>query len=114
MLKHADRYRQIAAIGEFKSILQHQARKRHARLLDGEAAYSTITCFTCGARAEGGAALVLQCPNGHKFDQDENAAKWFLARIGQEGRITLNLRPRPASLVPQRVEVPVYLKSMMA
>lgn len=113
-LKRSDRYRQIAAIGEFKRILEHQARKRQALLIDGEAAYSTVTCFVCGARTEPGPALILECPNGHRFDQDENAARWFLARIGDQGRTSSSLRRKPESVVPLVLQIPEHLKTVAA
>lgn len=114
VLKRADRYRHIAAIGEFKKLLKHQAQKRHAMIIDGVAAYSSTTCFSCGMRAEPGPALMLECPNGHSFDQDENAARWFLAKIDLGVRTAFNLREKVAHVLPRRIEVPDSLKSVAA
>lgn len=113
VLKQADRYRHMAAIGEFKDLLRQQVKKRQAQLIDGGAAYSSTTCFTCGAATEGGPQLRLQCPNGHRFDQDENAARWFLAQIDPAVSGGVTRRPATALPLPPPMEVPEGLKSVV-
>ncbi|MBI4468381.1 MAG: hypothetical protein HY650_03560 [Acidobacteria bacterium] len=111
-LERADRYRQIAAIGEFRAILRRQVTKHHSVLMDGLAAYSTIRCFTCGAQTEGSAELRLQCPEGHTFDQDENAARWFLSEVSRDVLSEFILRKEPVSQ-EQRIEIPTVLHSVL-
>lgn len=111
-LKRADRYRQIAAIGEFKDMLRHQVKKRQARLIDGGTVSSTVTCFSCGRETEGGPKLRLQCPQGHRFDQDENAARWLLSKIDAGIRAGFTRRQGAAEALPSKLEVPEILKSV--
>ncbi|MBI4468182.1 MAG: transposase [Acidobacteria bacterium] len=112
-LRLADRNRRIAAIGEFRKILKHQALKRKMLLIDGRTAYSSTTCFTCGRRTPGGPDLILQCPNGHRFDQDTNAASWFLSRIDRQVSAASNLRQGGVHASVKQLEIPEILKSII-
>lgn len=111
-LERADRYRQIAAIGELRSILRRQVKKHHSMLIDGVTAYSTIRCFTCGAHTQAGADLELQCPAGHVFDQDENAARWFLSEVNNE-IASRCIRIRAWTPSELELEVPTILSSII-
>jgi len=79
-LKASMTQRQIASIGEFREILKHAASKNGAALFGAEMARTTTECF-CGAEAEAGAELYLVCANGHRFDQDANAARNLFSQI---------------------------------
>lgn len=79
-LKAADCYRQIAAPGEFVAQLQRAGRKRGAVVTKKTAVGSTATCCLCGGKIETGPTLELTCINGHKLDQDHNAAKNLLSQ----------------------------------
>ena len=80
-LKAAQRYRQIAAPGELREIIRWTAQREGVIVKDCNTAYSTTTCFTCGEQAEAGPDLILECPAGHRFDQDANAAANLLSQI---------------------------------
>lgn len=83
-LEGADKYRQWAAPGNLRLLLKYAAKKNGCALLDGETAYSTLTCWECGALVEENTgALILECPNGHKWDQDEGAARNLLSQTHQ-------------------------------
>lgn len=78
-LKHAAKFRQWAAIGELRSYIVYAAKKNGCDILGPAGAYSTRQCWECGDLVEEKtAALFLECPNGHRWDQDWNAAQNLL------------------------------------
>jgi len=79
-LRNAAIYRNYAAVGELRKRLMATAGKTGTRI-DGETAYSTITCWVCGKEMLPSANLMLTCPNGHQLDQDKNAAMNLLSQI---------------------------------
>ena len=83
-LDAADRYRQIVAPGIFRAALRQAAATRGAALVDKPAAYTTRTCAMCGdvLDEQDGSSLWLVCGNGHRWDQDENAARNLVSQIG--------------------------------
>ena len=84
MLDQAAKYRRLVAPSSFLSCIEHAATKTGTRIVRVPAAYSTRTCSVCQAvLRETGPDLILQCPNGHLWDQDENAVRNLL-RLGQE------------------------------
>jgi hypothetical protein len=84
MLDQAAKYRRLVAPSSFLSCLEHAATKTGTRIVRVPAAYSTRTCSVCQAvLRETGPDLILQCPKGHLWDQDENAVRNLL-RLGQE------------------------------
>lgn len=79
----ASKYRQWASISNLRSWIKNAVQKNGCTLIDGEMAYSTLTCWECGKVTEKNtSALFLVCPQGHRHDQDIQAAKNLL---GQEG-----------------------------
>jgi transposase len=66
-------YRNYAAVGHLRTCLIAASGKTGTRI-DGKTAYSTSTCWRCGAGIITNANLVVRCPNGHEFDQDKLAA----------------------------------------
>lgn len=85
-IKAAQRYRQIAAIGDLRRRMRENAVKHSMVLLDCETAGTTHWCSVegCGALVETGPALMLQCSRGHVMDQDSNAARnLYQATISQ-------------------------------
>lgn len=84
ILDQAAKYRQLVAPSLFLSCLEHAATKTGTRIVKVPAAYSTRTCSVCQAvLRETGPDLILQCPKGHLWDQDENAVRNLL-RLAQE------------------------------
>lgn len=79
-LNAADRYRQIAAPGEFLACLKNACRKYQSEFIQRDAKCSTIRCHICGGNAVAGAEIELTCENGHRWDQDENAARNLLSQ----------------------------------
>ena len=78
-LAAASRYRQWASISNLRSLIKNAAQKNGCTLTDGETAYSTLTCWECGEAIEKNTgALFLICPQGHRHDQDVQAAKNLL------------------------------------
>lgn len=86
--------RQRACLHEFRTELEHQARKRGARLELVDAAGTTITCHVCSAETEQSKRdrmmLHMACDAcGSVWDQDVNAARNILsAAIGASGDMT--------------------------
>ncbi len=75
-------YRNLAALSRFLSCLEQAAAKHGTRLIRVNPMYSTRTCSICQAvLKEAGPEVMLKCPNGHLWDQDENAVKNLL-RMG--------------------------------
>jgi transposase len=114
-LKAGMTYRQIAAIGELREYLRHAASKNNARLFDAKTAHSTTTCGVCGEQAEASAALFLQCPNGHEFDQDANAASNLLSQIPADVEAETDFRENEHKILPiphELAAVAVYVHSI--
>lgn len=101
-LEAAARYRQWAAPSELRHHIRRAFAKSGARLIDEEAAWSTRRCAECGEMAEPSARLILTCPNGHKFDQDKNAASNFLQLLPNDFTI-LRHKGEPVK-VPKELE----------
>jgi transposase len=79
-LAQAAKYRAMAAIGELRGIITSVAAKHGTELIGGEMAYSTTTCIVCGEQAQPGPSLMLECANGHCWDQDICAAYNLLSQ----------------------------------
>lgn len=103
-LDAADRYRQIVAPATLLQTIRNAARFRGAEVVNGETAYSTLTCWICGGVLSGqDGSLWLRCPRGHQWDQDVNAARNLLSQsppLGvQNGDMRKPWRPVPEDLV---------------
>ena len=80
-LKEAAKFRQLVAIGEFFDTLPHVALRYGTSLRFEDPAWTTLECWECGARVPANTgALVLECPNGHQWDQDANASRVLYRR----------------------------------
>lgn len=75
VLRNAAKYRVLVAPGEFRETLRSVAESHGTRLIESDPAYTTVRCWHCGNEVEASPALVLECANGHQWDQDENAAR---------------------------------------
>jgi len=81
-LETADQYRFLAGLSFLLRYLQEAGAKNGSEIIAVEAAWTTLTCWECGALADRSGSLHLTCANGHVFDQDRNAAQNLLARAG--------------------------------
>lgn len=105
-LEAADRYRQWAAPSELRTAILHAAPKNNSQINPRETAMSTLTCWECGSViANNNGSLFLECPNGHKHDQDANTATLFVCEAGnyspQQFRDILARRSRQVITLPQ-------------
>jgi hypothetical protein len=80
--QQAAKYRNYAAVGEFRAILKRAAAQTGSEIVDCDPKDTTRICHLCFERAESGPALILTCPRGHEWDQDKNAARNLLSQIG--------------------------------
>lgn len=112
-LKAAQRYRQIAAIGDFRLRYRRAAAKAGTMLVDKPAAYTTLTCWVCGEVLAGqDGSLWLRCPAGHRWDQDDNAARVLLSQIGALRTRPMELRTGEGSGMAQPLEIPAELRAV--
>jgi hypothetical protein len=78
-LKRGARWRFVVSPSEFRTFLEQAAKKTGTIIDKRPAAYTTIICHRCGTLTENTGRLELTCPRGHRWDQDENAARNLLA-----------------------------------
>ncbi len=107
-LKYGRRYHQWAAVAELRRYLIEAASKHGTRLAYARTSWSTVTCHSCGERAQGGGTLELICPRGHRCDQDVNAAINLFSEIEGDGMSEKEERP------PLRSDVPWVLREVVA
>lgn len=117
-LDAADRYRQMAAIGELRLYLKEAAAKYGCTLVNVPAKDTTVRCGVCGALAESDAALFLKCPNGHQYEQDMNACRNLydqaFPQIEQKSDAEIDLRKngRGKLAIPRELQgVAIYVQS---
>jgi transposase len=91
-LRNAAQYRNYAAVGELRTFLRRAAARTATLVKPGESSETTSTCWQCAALVKPGASLGLTCPNGHQWDQDQNAARNLLAQLDGSFRETHDLR----------------------
>lgn len=117
-LQNAAKFRQWAAVGEFRLYLKQAAVKNGDALIGPDGAFSTMTCWECGdVLAERSGALYLECRNGHRWDQDANASKNFLwYGISQTSPGLLQdgeLRKYLAEQQPEPLDIPEVLRAVV-
>lgn len=89
-IDNSQKYRQFAGL----SILRGYIREKMAdRIPEISGSYTTQECHVCGAHIETGAALHLRCENGHRNDQDANAARVLYGRLPDELRAVSGVFP---------------------
>jgi hypothetical protein len=99
-LDSAARYRHWASPAELHLYVRQAARNSGAVVQEAESAFSTTTCAECGGQATQSGNLFLTCPNGHRWDQDENAARNLLSQVCKESQHLNYVR----SLWPERLQ----------
>lgn len=77
----AQKWRGHVALSYFRQFLCDASAKTDTDLQGYEAAGTTSTCSVCGDAVETGPDLILTCANGHRQDQDGNAARVLFARV---------------------------------
>jgi len=86
--RNAAKYRQWAGLGELRTAIRNAARKYGSEIIEAETFNTTRRCFVCSAEYKGDKAeLYLTCPNGHRWDQDINAASNLLLLQGHEDAV---------------------------
>ncbi len=80
-IKEAQKYRQYAGLFRLRSFIREKMNDRIPKI---EGAYSTQECEHCGGHIEPGPAVILTCENGHRCDQDLNAARVLFHRLASE------------------------------
>ena len=82
VFRSAARYREWAGVGELRRSIVYAARRYGSEIVEAETFGTTRQCFFCSADHEGEKLeLYLECPNGHRWDQDINAAQNILASL---------------------------------
>ena len=80
--------RVLAAVSELRECLRNAFTRRGGNVVELPAEHTTTTCSVCGLTAAFDAAGSVQhtCANGHRWDQDANAARNLLARWRERSR----------------------------
>jgi len=89
-LKNSMFYRQIVALGEFRQYLKNACKKTGCILAASKKNHTTDRCTICNAPVATGSSLMLTCDNGHKMDQDLNAARRLLAQCEMLKLVTVS------------------------
>jgi hypothetical protein len=82
-IENAQKYRQFAGLSILRGYIREKMLNRIPKI---SGSYSTQECHVCGGHVEPGAAIVLTCENGHRQDQDLNAARILYGRLADELR----------------------------
>jgi transposase len=110
-LEAAAKYRQFAAPYEFRKALRRAAAKYGAELIDLEAADTSRICPHCNGVVKVGAQLSVECENGHKEDQDVNAARLMLLKLEGASLQEVDLKRKGRSGLLQIGDLPKELRS---
>ena len=82
-IENAQKHRQFAGLSILRGYIRE---KMAARIPAITGRYTTQECNVCGAHIEPGSAITLTCENGHRQDQDVNAARVLFSRLPEELR----------------------------
>lgn len=82
VLQNAQQYRAMASLSKLRLAIIEAYRKRGGVIVNERSASTTATCAWCDGAIDTGPELELVCENGHRSDQDVNAAKVMLLRQG--------------------------------
>jgi hypothetical protein len=74
ILRNSAKFRGRVALHELLQWIKQKERKTEKWLHPKKSAHSTTTCIICGASCEKTPSLEIICDNGHKIDQDAQAA----------------------------------------
>lgn len=112
-IQNAAKYRQWAGLGEFRTLVKNAAIRNVAELVGVEGAYSTVACHICGVDSDSdGAKIWLECSNGHRWDQDVNAALNLLSQTLQTFEQKRGWREISSSGKAEPLEIPAILRSV--
>lgn len=113
-IDNAAKYRQWAGLGEFRTLLKNAAARSVSELVGVKCAYSTVQCHVCGADSESDRAkLWMECPNGHRWDQDINAARNLLSSQTSRGNAqNISSRKMAGDANIKALEIPAALKTV--
>lgn len=113
-LKRGQKFRSWASLYKLRQKIAFGGVKNFCDMIAAPTVDSTITCHECGDRMiRSGAALLIECPNGHRHDQDYNAAMNFLQwgtreLLWQEDQRSMGYRRL------QTIDIPVNLRPIIA
>lgn len=111
-LVHAGKYRQWASLHELRAFVTSTAETNGTEILGMPAAFTSLTCSQCGAVAtEGSRALVVECENGHREDQDVRAARNLL--LLQDTAQENGLRKITQATAARSLEIPRELQAVV-
>lgn len=88
----AQKHRQFAGLSILRGYVKEKMGERLPKI---SGKYSTQECSVCGGHIEPGKAMILTCENGHRNDQDINAARVLFGRLPEELRAVAGV---PASV----------------
>lgn len=114
VIQNAAKYRQWAGLGELRTVIKNATIRNRCEVIGVNGAYSTIVCHVCGADSESNKAKrTMECPNGHAWDQDINAARNLLfSQIGGNLTQINSLRKMKDSDTVKPIEIPVNLRAV--
>lgn len=85
-LERSQQYANLVALSEFRAALQQATKNRGTKLIMVDPQGTTRRCTVCGVESESPREeLIMSCPNGHRWDQDVNAAINILGRYLADG-----------------------------
>lgn len=115
VLRTAAKYRQWAGLGELRTVIKNAARKYGSEIIESETFNMTRRCFVCSAVHIGDKAeLYLECPNGHRWDQDVNAAcNLLLSQSGEDAARGEELRKLLDKNPDNGLDIPANLKAVV-
>lgn len=113
-LRNAAKYRQWAGVGELRIAIKNAARKHGCEIFEVEPFNTTRRCFVCSAEQKGDRSkLYLKCANGHRWDQDLNAACNILfSQIGGDSARKEVLRSVLDKSSENSLNIPANLKAV--
>lgn len=82
-IKRAQKHRQFAGLFRLRQFIREKMNDRIPQI---SGSYSTQECYYCGGKIEPSGSLYLICENGHRIDQDWNAARVLYDRLPEELR----------------------------
>ncbi len=114
-LRNAAKYRQWAGLGELRTAIKNAARKHRCEVVEIEAFDTTRQCSVCSAKHEGSKAkLYLECSNGHRWDQDFNAANnLLLSQVGRDSALAQGLGVILDTSSKNALNIPANLKAVL-
>lgn len=112
--RESAKYRQWAALGELRAAIKHAVRRSGGEVFEIDPYNTTRSCYICSAEYIGSKkTLYLECLNGHRWDQDVNAAMNILSsHLGAASKEAEELRKTFISRSRSYPDIPENVKSV--